>query len=132
MREGVALWAYAFPLFGIGAAYLLQHRRRFARAWWVALAAITPLSAIALALEWPFSGHILWNIVFLGHNAAHVRSRRWRWVFIASLVHLVAFKAAFQSTRDLIGAPISGALAVVIVVVLRRLDAARVAQPAGA
>lgn len=116
LREGAGLYWYAFPLFGVGVAYVLQYRSRISRFWWAVFVAITPLSAVALALEWAFSGHVLWNVLFLGHNALVVRSRPWRWVLVASLVHLVVLKALFQTSRDLAGAGLSGGIAVAVVV----------------
>ena len=118
--EGVALYLYAFPLFGIGIPYVVQFRSSLTRAWWVTFVAITPLSVVALALEWPFSGHVLWNVVFLAHAMAVVRSRVWMWVFIASLVHLITLKAIFQTSSDLAGAGISAAVAGAILLVLWR------------
>lgn len=120
LREGAGLYWYAFPLFGVGVTYVLQYRSRISRFWWAVFAAITPLSAVALALEWAFSGHVLWNVLFLGHNAQVVRSRPWRWVLVASLVHLVVLKALFQTRRDLAGAVLSGGIAVLIVLWARR------------
>lgn len=121
VTQGVALWAYAFPLFGIGIVYVGQYRPWFTRPWWITLVAITPLSVVALALDWPFSGHVLWNVLFIGHDALRIRSRRWLQIFGASLVHLVVMKALFQTTRDLLGAVLSGALAIAMVLVLWRV-----------
>lgn len=120
LREGAGLYWYAFPLFGVGVAYVLQYRSRISRFWWAVFVTVTPLSAVALALEWAFSGHVLWNVLFLGHNALVVRSRPWRWVLVASLVHLVVLKALFQTRRDLAGAVLSGGIAMVIVLWARR------------
>lgn len=119
--QGVALWAYAFPLFGVGVTYALQYRAWFSRAWWATLVSITPLSVVALALNWPFSGHVLWNVLFLGHNAMQIRSRPWQWVLAVSLVHLVVLKAVFQTGRDLAGALLAAALAGALLAVLSRL-----------
>ena len=119
--EGVALDLYAFPLFGVGIPYVLQFRSSITRAWWVTFIAITPLSVVALALEWPFSGHVLWNVLFLAHSMAVVRSRVWMWVFVGSLVHLITLKAVFQTSRDLVGAVLSAAVAGLILLVLWRL-----------
>ena len=116
--QGVALYLYAFPLFGIGIPYVLQFRSSITRAWWVTFIAITPLSVVALALEWPFSGHVLWNVLFIAHSTWVVRSRVWMWVFVGSLVHLVTMKAIFQTSRDLAGAGISAPIAGVILLVL--------------
>lgn len=118
--EGVALYLYAFPLFGILATYVLQYRRSLTRRWWAVLVAIVPLSIAALALDWPFSGHVLWNILFLGHNEMVVKSRAWRWVLLASLAHLLILKAIFQTPRDLLGALIAAALAAVLLLLVRR------------
>lgn len=118
--KSVSLYLYAFPLFGVGVTYVHQFRSSLSRAWWITFAAITPLSVVALALDWPFSGHVLWNILFIGHNTMVVRSRRWNWVLAASLLHLLILKAAFQTTRDLLGALLSATLALVILALLRR------------
>ena len=118
--QGVALYLYAFPLFGLGIPYVLQFRAALTRAWWVTFVAITPLSVVALALEWPFSGHVLWNVLFLAHSIAVVRSRVWMWVFVGSLVHLVTLKALFQTSSDVAGAGISAVVAGAIVLVLWR------------
>ncbi len=120
ITEGVALYLYAFPLFGIGIPYVIQFRASITRAWWVTFIAITPLSVVALALEWPFSGHVLWNILFLAHSMAVVRSRVWMWVFVGSLVHLITLKALFQTPRDMVGAGLSAAVAGAILLVLWR------------
>jgi hypothetical protein len=120
--RSISLYAYAFPLFGIGVTYVLQYRSSLSRPWWLTFVAITPLSIIALALDWPFSGHVLWNVLFIGHNLMRIRSRAWNWVLVASLVHLIVLKAAFQTTWDLLGAVLSGALALVVLLVLARLD----------
>ncbi len=122
ITQGVALYLYAFPLFGVGIPYVLQFRSSMTRAWWVTFIAITPLSVVALALEWPFSGHVLWNVLFLAHAMAVVRSRVWMWVFVGSLVHLVTLKAVFQTPRDMVGAVLSAAVAGAILLVLWRRD----------
>ena len=115
----VSLYVYAFPLFGVGVTYVVQFRSSLSRAWWITFAAITPLSVVALALNWPFSGHVLWNILFIGHNRMAVRSRSWNWVLTGSLLHLLILKAAFQTPRDLLGALLSACLAFVILRLLR-------------
>ncbi len=75
-------------------------------------AAAGVVSPIALALDWAFSGHILWNVLLIGHVArTPARHTGWMPLFGASLVHLFALKAATQSGRDLVGGVLSAALA---------------------
>jgi hypothetical protein len=115
-----ALFWYIFPLFGLGGSYLLQFRSEFPRRWKVALAASGVLSAVALALDWPFSGHVLWNVLFIGH-AWRTGKRRSAWMalMLASLVYLFAMKFAFQTSRDVVGAVISVAVATIVLLVLQ-------------
>jgi len=114
-----SLYLYAFPLFGIGVTYVLQFRREFARPWKVALVATSIVSIVALALDWPFSGHILWNVLFIGHARRFGRRRTaWMAVLAASLVHLFALKIAFQTGRDIVGGVISIAVASAALAVL--------------
>ena len=73
---------------------------------------------MALALDWAFSGHILWNVLLLGHVArSPARNTAWRPLVGASLVHLFAMKVATQTGRDLVGGVLSAALAGGILVV---------------
>lgn len=109
-----ALYWYVFPLFGLGAAYVLQFRSEFSRRWKVAFAGSAVLSAVALALDWPFSGHVLWNLMFIGHAWRTRRRRVWLALLSASLVHLLALKVVFQTPRDVVGAGISAVVAVVL------------------
>lgn len=107
-----ALYWYVFPLFGIAAPYLVEQRRELTPRWLVTFAAAAVVSPIALALDWPFSGHVLWNVLLLGHVAGtSARSTAWVPLFGASLVHLFALKAATQTGRDLAGGVLSAALA---------------------
>jgi hypothetical protein len=107
-----ALYWYAFPLFGIAAPYLVEVRRELTPRWWLTFAAAGVVSPIALALDWAFSGHILWNVLLLGHVAGTpARKTAWLPLFGASLVHLFALKAATQTGRDLVGGVLSAALA---------------------
>lgn len=107
-----ALYWYAFPLFGIAAPYLVEVRRELTPRWWLTFAAAAVVSPIALALDWAFSGHILWNVLLLGHvSGTPARDTAWVPLFGASLVHLFAMKAATQTGRDLLGGVLSAALA---------------------
>jgi hypothetical protein len=109
-----ALFWYVFPLFGLGACYLVQFRSEFPTRWKVALAASGVLSAVALALGWPFSGHVLWNVLFIGHTwTTGKRRSAWMALMLVSLLHLVAMKIAFQTGRDVAGAVISIAVAAI-------------------
>lgn len=113
-----ALYWYAFPLFGIAVPYLVEVRRELTPRWWLTFAAAGVVSPIALALDWAFSGHILWNVLLLGHIARSPASNTaWLPLFGASLVHLFALKAATQTGRDLVGGVLSAALAGGILVV---------------
>jgi hypothetical protein len=113
-----ALYWYAFPLFGIAVPYLVEVRRELTPRWWLTFAAAGVVSPIALALDWAFSGHILWNVLLLGHIArTPARNTAWLPLFGASLVHLFALKAATQTGRDLVGGVLSAALAGGILVV---------------
>ena len=87
-------------------------RRGLTRRWWLTFAGAAVISPIALALDWAFSGHILWNVLLLGHSArTPARHTAWVPLFGASLVHLFALKAATQTGRDLVGGVLSAALA---------------------
>ncbi len=115
MRLGPAtsLYWYVFPLFGIGIAYVIQFRSEVTARWWAVLAVSAAVSAVALARDWAFSGHVLWNVLFLGHAAQSPARRAWIVVLLASLVHLFAMKLAFQRPRDTVGAVIASAVAIV-------------------
>jgi FtsH-binding integral membrane protein len=109
-----ALFWYIFPLFGLGACYLVQFRAEFPPRWKLAFAASAVLSAVALALEWPFSGHVLWNVLFIGHAwTTAKRHSAWMALLLVSLVYLIAMKLAFQTSRDVAGAGISIAVAAI-------------------
>ena len=113
-----ALYWYVFPLFGIAVPYLVEVRRELTPRWWLTFAAAGVVSPIALALDWAFSGHILWNVLLLGHVArTPARNTAWVPLFGASLVHLFALKAATQTGRDLVGGVLSAAFAGGILVV---------------
>ncbi len=115
-----ALYWYVFPLFGIAVPYLVQVRRELTTRWWLTFGAAAVVSPIALALDWAFSGHILWNVLLLGHVASSpARDTAWLPLFGASLVHLFVLKAATQTGRDLVGGVLSAALAGGILVVSR-------------
>ncbi len=107
-----ALYWYVFPLFGIAVPYVVQVRRDLTPRWWATLGAAAVVSPAALALDWPFSGHVLWNVLLLGHVArTPARHTAWLPLFGASLVHLFVLKATTQTGRDLIGGVLSAALA---------------------
>ncbi len=114
-----ALYWYIFPLFGLGGCYIAQFRSQFPPRWKVAFAGSAVLSAVALALDWPFSGHVLWNVLFIGH--AWVTGKRrstWMALMAASLVYLFALKVAFQTSRDVTGAGISVVVAAIALLAL--------------
>jgi hypothetical protein len=114
-RLGVStsLYWYVFPLFGIGVAYVIQFRSELTARWWAVMAASAVISAVGLARDWAFSGHVLWNVLFLGHAAQSPVRRTWIGVLVASLVHLFAMKIAFQRPRDVVGGVISVAVAMI-------------------
>jgi hypothetical protein len=115
-----ALYWYIFPLFAVGGCYLVQFRAQLPPRWKATFAATAVLSAVALALDWAFSGHVLWNVLFIGHAwTTGKRRSAWMALLVASLVYLFAMKLAFQTTRDVVGAVISFALGLVALVVLR-------------
>ena len=116
-----ALFWYIFPLFGLGGCYLVQFRSEFSPRWKVAFAVSAVLSAVALALDWPFSGHVLWNVLFIGHAWMTGKRRSvWMGLMLASLLYLFAMKVAFQTGRDVVGAFISVAVATTMLLVLAR------------
>ena len=114
-----ALYWYIFPLFGLGGCYLAQFRSEFPPRWKLAFAASAVLSAVALALDWPFSGHVLWNVLFIGHAwLTGKRRSTWMRLMVASLVYLFALKIAFETSRDVAGAGISVVVAAIALVAL--------------
>jgi hypothetical protein len=108
-----ALYWYAFPLFGVGVPYLIQFRSELTARWWAVLGASAMVSAVALAQDWAFSGHVLFNVLLLGHAAQSRTRRTWIRVLLASLAHLFALKVAFQRPMDAVGGVISVAVAIV-------------------
>ncbi len=115
-----ALFWYIFPLFGLGGSYLAQFRSEFPPRWKVAFAASAVVSPIALALDWPFSGHVLWNVLFIGHVWTTGKGRTaWMALMLVSLLYLLAMKIAFQSGRDVSGAVVSLAVAGLALLALR-------------
>ncbi|HEX2784150.1 MAG TPA: hypothetical protein VHN36_11225 [Ilumatobacteraceae bacterium] len=115
-----ALFWYIFPLFGLGGSYLVQFRSEFPRPWKLTFAASAVLSAVALALDWPFSGHVLWNVLFIGHASMTAKRRTaWMALMLTSLLYLFAMKIAFQTPRDVWGAAISVAVAAIALLALR-------------
>jgi hypothetical protein len=120
-----ALFWYIFPLFGLGGSYLAQFRSEFPRRWRLTFAASAVLSAVALALDWPFSGHVLWNVLFIGHAwMTGKRRTAWMVLMLASLLYLLVMKIAFQTSRDVVGAAISVAVAAVVLFALDDRDSA--------
>ncbi len=114
-----ALFWYVFPLFGLGGCYLVQFRSQLALRWKVAFATTAVLSAVALGLDWPFSGHVLWNVLFIGHAwTTGKRRTAWMTLLLVSLVYLFAMKVAFQTSRDVAGAFVSIAVAVIALLAL--------------
>ena len=125
-----ALYWYIFPLFGLGSCYLVQFRSEFPPRWKVTFAATAVLSAVALALGWPFSGHVLWNVLFIGHAWTTAKRRTaWMVLLLVSLLYLFVMKIASQTSRDLAGAGISVVVAGIALLALRRRD--RSEQAAG-
>ncbi|CAB4362840.1 MAG: hypothetical protein F2681_03115 [Actinobacteria bacterium] len=115
------LYWYIFPLFGLGGAYLLQFRVQLPLRWRLTFGASAVLSAVALGLNWPFSGHVLWNVLFIGHASLTGKRRStWMLLLLASLVYLFVLKAVSQTGRDAIGGVISIAVAAVALLMLRR------------
>jgi hypothetical protein len=79
------------------------------------------LSSVALALDWPFSGHVWWNVLFLAHlRSIGIRRGAWVWLWLASMAYLFVMKAIFQTSRDLVGGVISLAGAIVFAALLLR------------
>jgi hypothetical protein len=118
-----ALFWYIFPLFGLGGSYLVQFRTELPPRWKMTFAATTVLSAVALALNWPFSGHVLWNVLFIGHASTTGKRRSaWMALMLASLLYLFAMKIAFQTSRDVEGAVASLAVAAIVLLALKQRD----------
>ena len=118
-----ALFWYVFPLFALGIAYVMQFRTEFPWPWRAALAASGVAGAATVAFDLPFSGHVLWNVVFIGH-AWRTGKRRspWMVLLLASLLHLIAMKVAFQTRRDLVGAVLAVAVATAVLSALEPSD----------
>ena len=118
-----ALFWYIFPLFGLGGTYLYQFRTQFPPRWRTTFAASAVLSAVALALDWPFSGHVLWNVLFIGHGWRTGKGHTaWMALMFASLLYLFAMKIAFQTSRDVIGATVAVGVAVIVLLALKQRD----------
>lgn len=115
-----ALYWYIFPLFGIGSCYLVQFRHELTK-WWIAVfAGTTVLSAVALALDWAFSGHVLWNVLFIGHATLTGKPRTaWMALLVTSLVYLFVMKIVSQTARDVVGGFISIAVAIVLLLLIQ-------------
>ena len=118
-----ALFWYIFPLFGLGGSYLVQFRSELPPRWKVTFVASAILSAVALALDWPFSGHVLWNVLFIGHASTTGKRRSaWMALMLVSLLYLFAMKIAFQTSRDVAGAVVSAAVAAAVLFALQQLE----------
>ena len=125
-----ALFWYIFPLFGLGGSYLAQFRSEFPPRWKMTFAASGVLSVVALALEWPFSGHVLWNVLFIGHAWTNGKRRSaWMALMVLSLLYLFAMKIAFQTSRDVAGAVVSVAVAMIVLLALEHRDRAGSNRP---
>lgn len=123
MPPTTALYWYAFPLFGIAVPYVVQVRRDLTTRWWLTFGAAAVVSPVALALDWAFSGHVLWNILLLGHVATTpAKDTAWVPLLGASLVHLFVLKATTQTPRDLVGGVLSAALAGGILLMSERVS----------
>jgi hypothetical protein len=77
------------------------------------LAASAVLSAVALAQDWAFSGHVLFNVLLLGHAAQSPTRPTWIRLLMASLVELFVLKVGFQRPMDALGGVISVVVAIV-------------------
>lgn len=132
LRFGVttSLYWYVFPLFGIGIAYVTQFRFELTARWRAVLAFSAVLGAVGVARDWVFSGHVLWNVLFLGHAAQSPARRTWIIVLLASLVHLFAMKLAFQRPSDVVGGVISVAVALAALPIAGRRGDPRRSPPA--
>lgn len=116
-----ALFWYIFPLFALGGCYLFQFRSEFPSRWRLAFAGSAVLSAVALALDWPFSGHVLWNVLFIGHAWRTGKSRgAWMVLMLGSLIYLFVLKIVSQTSRDVAGAGVSIAVAAIVLFALER------------
>lgn len=113
LSPATALYWYAFPLFGIGVAYVIQFRSELTGRWWAVLGASAVLSAVALAQDWAFSGHVLFNVLLLGHAAQSRTRQTWIRLLLASLAELFVLKVAFQRPMDAVGGVISVGVAIV-------------------
>ena len=113
LSPATALFWYAFPLFAIGVAYVVQFRAEMTARWWAVLGASAVISAVALAKDWAFSGHVLFNVLLLGHAAQSPTRRTWIRLLLGSLVQLLVLKVAFQRPKDAVGGVISLVVAVV-------------------
>ena len=118
-----ALYWYIFPLFAVGGCYLVQFRAEIPVRWRATFAATAVVSAVALALDWPFSGHVLWNVLFIGHAwTTGKRHTTWMALMLVSLLYLFAMKIAFQTSRDVAGAVVAVAVAAIMLLGLEGRD----------
>ena len=115
----LALYWYAFPLMGLGTAYVVQFRHEFPNAWKVAfgLAAIIGL----LGVQSPFSGHALWNTLFIGHASRRTPPRKaWMILLVLSMLHLFTMKVIFWRVQDVAGSLGSVLLGMVMLAIITR------------
>ena len=125
-----ALYWYIFPLFPLGVCYVVQFRSELPARWRWTLAGTAVLSAVALRLDWAFSGHVLWNVLFIGHAwMTGKRRSAWMKLMTGSLGYLVVLKVASQTSRDVVGAALSAALAAAALFVLRDRTPAAATPP---
>lgn len=116
-----ALYWYVFPLFGIGIAYVVQFRSELPLAWRLAGVAMAVVSVVALALDWPYSGHVMWNVVFIGHAwRTGKRATAWMALLVASLLYLFVMKLVSQTARDVVGGVIAAGVGALVLLALRR------------
>ena len=118
-----ALFWYVFPLFALGITYVIQFRTEFPWPWKAAFAASAVAGAATVAYDLPFSGHVLWNVMFIGHAwRTGKRKNPWMALFPASLAHLIVMKVLFQTRRDLAGAVLAVAVAAAVLIALDPSD----------
>ena len=86
MSPRTGLYWYIFPLFSIGITYVVQFRTQFSARWKATFVATAVLSVVALALDWPFSGHVLWNVLFIGH--AYLTGKRRSNVAVGKIIRM--------------------------------------------
>lgn len=87
------LFWYLFPLYAIGVVYIWEIRGQLSRSWVPAFLGTLAVSIMQVPFRWPFSGHILWNVVLLIHACERATTRRrWAPLLVVSLVYLIVFE----------------------------------------